>query len=810
MKVSLSWLREYVAIDMPVEALVDALTMAGLEVDAVNDRYRYLDTVRVGRVLAVEAHPNADRLKICRVDTGDGIRSVVCGAPNVAADQTIAIALPGTAFPDGSVLEPATIRGVQSAGMICSESELGLGTEASGIMVLEGAPALGSNLAEALGISDTTLDIDLTPNRPDCLSVMGVAREIAALQKTELEYPDFSLTDGDQRISDLTSVTVLDPGHCPRYTARLITDIRVAPSPFWLQDRLMSIGQRPINNIVDITNFVMMETGQPLHAFDFDRLEGKKLVVRTAAAGESFTTLDGKPRQLDPETLMICDGEKPVAVGGVMGGLNSEIEAHTRSVLLESAYFLPTSIRKTAKRLGLNTEASHRFERGVDPEGTIPALNRAARLMAELGGGRLVGGVIDEYPGTIAPKTVFLDVNRTNRLLGTALNRDQIREHLESIEFSVTPEGTDALAVRPPSFRVDIQRPEDLMEEVARLSGYNHIPTTFPVMAAAAPPGSRRLTTRDAIRKWMTGFGYMEAINYSFVSSSSCDRLLLDRQDPRRRTVQIMNPISDEQTEMRSSMIPGLLETMGRNLARQTRNLRVFEIGKVYMEGDGENTGNTASPAVETEMLAALWTGSRTDGTWHSAETACDFFDIKGTVEGLVSALGIAGIRFSSMPAGSCWYTRPGHTAVISAGGMQVGLVGELKPEVLAAYDLKKAAFIFELEVDRILPLIPEEKTFLAIPKFPAVTRDITLIIDRHIETGSVLEGVLSQGQQLIESLQLFDVYQGQPIPPEKKSISFRITYRSSERTLEDEKVNTLHEQITGRLIDAFDAGLPV
>ena len=802
MKVSLSWLSQYVAIDMSVEELVDALTMVGLEVETVSDRYAYLASVVVGRIVRIDAHPHADRLKICQVDIGDRVLAVVCGAPNVQTEMQVPLALPGTVFPDGSVLEKTTIRGVPSDGMICSAVELGLGSDASGVMSLDAALKTGTKLAEALGLNDKILDIDLTPNRPDCLSIIGVAREIAAIQQTDLTYPDFHLEDAGNQISDLTSVTIEAPEHCPRYAARLVTDITVAPSPFWLQDRLMSVGLRPINNIVDITNFVMMETGQPLHAFDFDRLAENRIVVRTATQGEKFITLDEKERDLSSETLMICDGEKPVAIGGVMGGLNSEIEDSTTRVLIESAYFNPVSIRKTAKKLGLNTEATHRFERGVDPEGTLKALNRAARLMADLGG-RIVEGLIDQYPAPATSKTVELHVSDTNRLLGTDLNRDQIRNILESIEFTVDPDGPETLVVRPPSFRVDITRPVDLMEEVARLSGYNNIPTTFPVMPAETREASKLMTSRSEVKRLMAGFGFAETINYSFVHRQSCDRLRLEPGDPRRKTIAILNPLSEDQAVMRTSLVPGLLETMGRNISRQEKNLRLFEVGKIYRT-DGRQT-----PAREIEMIAALWTGSRFDAAWHVKETACDFFDLKGVAEGLLRGLGVTDWTFTAMSVESCRYTKPGHTARIIAGDTLIGLAGEVHPRVLDNFGLKQTAFIFELDMDRLIALIPDKKLSKPIPKFPAVFRDITLIIDRDVEAASVLQSVESQGEELVESLQLFDVYQGDPIPAGKKSISFRITYRSSTKTLEDDVVNTLHGKITGRLIKAFDAGLP-
>jgi len=805
MKVSLSWLEDYTDINMAPADLADALTMAGLEVDSVSDRYAYLNGVIVGRVEAVAPHPNADKLRLCRVNTGNGRVSVVCGAPNVTEGMLAALAQPGTILPDGTRLEKSVIRGETSAGMLCSDAELGLGDDPGSIMSLEGALKEGTGLAQALGLSDTVFELDLTPNRPDCLSIIGIAREIAIIQKGSLKYPDYAIEDRADSIHQLTSVKIEAPDHCPRYAARLVENVKVAPSPFWLQNRLLSVGLRPINNIVDITNFVMMETGQPLHAFDFDNLTENRIVVRLAADGEKFTTLDGKERALGSEMLMICDGQKAVGVAGVMGGLNSEIEAHTTRVLIEGAYFNPVSIRRTSKKLGLNTDASHRFERGVDPQGCVRAVNRAAQLMVALGGGRLVDGLIDEYPNLQTAKPVALSVQRTNRLLGTDLDRNRIRELLESIEFKVEPNenNPDGLRVTPPTFRVDVARPEDLMEEVARLSGYNYIPTTFPAMPAKGRPPARRLQLRNRLKNLMLGFGFTEAIAYSFAHELSCDRLRIKKADIRRSMIHILNPLTEDQAVMRTSLVPGILETMRYNMARQIKNLKIFEIGKIFLKADQQVLPR------EPEMLIALWTGARTDASWHSREYPCDFFDIKGAAEALLQALKLKGIRFTAMADESCEYTRPGHTACIMAPDFQIGLVGEIHPQVSDNYDLKQTAFIFELDLEKIAGLIQETRSSQPIPRFPAIYRDITLIVSRGIETQTVLEAVENFREALIEQLHLFDVFEGDPIAAGKKSVSFRVTYRSPDKTLEDDDVNELHKSITERLLKAFDATLP-
>ena len=805
MKFSLSWLKDYLDVTMDPADLADALTMAGLEVDSVSNRYSYLDGVIVARVEEVNPHPNADKLSLCRVNTGENQVSVVCGAPNVKAGMYAPLAQPGTVLPDGIRLEKSVIRGETSEGMLCSDAELGLGDNPGGIMSLDSALQAGTGLAAALNLSDSVFELDLTPNRPDCLSIIGIAREIAVIQKSPLKYPDYAIEDKADTIHRLTSVKIDAPEHCPRYAARMVDNVKVEISPFWLQDRLLSVGLRPINNIVDITNFVMMETGQPLHAFDFENLAENRIVVRLAAAGEKFITLDEKERSLDSEMLMICDGEKAVGVGGVMGGLNSEIENETTRVLIEGAYFNPVSIRRTSKKLGLNTDASHRFERGVDPAGCVRAVNRAARLMADIGSGTLVDGIIDEYPKQQDVRDIELGVKRTNRLLGTDLNRKQIRELLESIEFKIDTVDNvgDRLKVTPPTFRVDVSRREDLMEEVARLSGYNNIPTTFPAMPAEGRRPDHRIRLRNQIKGLMSGLGFTEATTYSFVAEASCDRLRMKEGDPRRSMIHILNPLTEDQAVMRTTLVPGILETMRFNMARQIKNLRVFEIGKIFLKSDQQVLPR------EPEMLIALWTGARTDASWYSRETLCDFYDIKGAVEALMRALKVDSVRFTAMADKSCEYTRPGHTAQIMASGVQVGLVGELHPMVAENYDLKQAAFIFELDLEKMAGLIPETGNSKSIPRFPAIYRDITIIIDRKIESQTVLEAVENFQEELIERLHLFDVFEGDPIATGKKSVSFRITYRSPGKTLEDEDIADLHKSITERLLKAFDAALP-
>jgi len=804
MKISINWLNQYVPVDIPATELADKLTMAGLEVEGVSERFQYLDSVVVGKIMEVQPHPNADKLSLCQVNIGEQTITVVCGAPNAKAGMKTPCALPGAVLPNGFAIKKNTIRGEASEGMLCSDAELELGLDKSGLMVLRDELTEGVPLNTALNLSDTIFEIDLTPNRPDCLSFVGIAREIATMVNQPASRPEIKLPETSGRIDDFTSVTIKDPDLCPRYAARLITNISVAPSPFWLQDRLLSIGLKPINNIVDITNFVMMELGQPLHAFDFDQLAENRIIVRAARHNELFKTLDDKERRMTDDTLMICDGEKPVAVAGVMGGMNSEIKKNTTRVLLESAYFNPISIRKTAKRLALNTDAAHRFERGVDPEGTVTALDRAAQLIAKIGNGHLVGGLIDAHPSPSSVQSISLSVSKTNRHLGTDLNQSEITDYLQSVKFDVEIKDADTLSVLAPSFRVDVSRPEDLMEEVARLWGYNNIKTTFPKISGVTNLPNQSIKTKNIIQDMMAGYGFSESITYSFIAKDACDRLNLVENDERRLMLDILNPISEDQAVMRTSLIPGLLEAMNRNLSHQIKNLKIFELGKIFI-----SNGQAQQPT-ETEMLAGLWTGTRFNTTWHDKPVSCDFYDLKGVLEDFFHYFKMDRISFPKMEDALCRYTKAGHTAKILFDGNPFGLIGEVDTTVLNNFNIKQPAFIFELNINTFISNLKETKMFVPIPKFPFTDRDITLIVDNHVQAGDIMEKIKLFQEKLMEDICVLDVYSGKPIPVGKKSISLRIVYRSFTETLSDQQVNLVHQQLTDRIIQKFNATLPV
>jgi phenylalanyl-tRNA synthetase beta chain len=810
MKVSLSWLKEYTSVTGDPAEIAAELTMAGLEVEAVENRYAFLDKVVVGRVEAAEKHPEADRLSCCRVDVGGEILSIVCGAPNVKSGLMVACACVGAVLPGGLEIKKSKLRGVISQGMLCSNTELKLGIDGSGIMELSPDLIPGTPLAQALDLSDVTFEIDLTPNRPDCLSVIGVAREVAAARGTAFNPTSPTLlgaSPAGSGVSDLIQVGIHDPKLCHRYMAAMVMDVKVGPSPYWLQDRLESVGLTPINNIVDVTNFVMMEMGQPLHAFDYDFLTQKRIEVRRAGTKQAFVTLDSKTHTLDPDMLVICDGERPVGLAGVMGGENSEIIPETTCVLVESAYFDPVSVRRTAKLCGINSDASHRFERGVDPEGCARALSRAVALMVEVSGGTLVPGVVDTHPTAFAPLEIQLDTGALNRRLGTDLDDGQIRKILESVGFGITPSSPGVLAVGVPAFRVDVTRPEDLSEEIARLWGYDNIKTSFPMVPSLRQHPAPAIEFRESVKDMMNGFGFFESVNYSFTDAGMCGKLQLAPEDERWAMEKILNPISEEMSVLRTSLLPGLLETMGRNVAKQTDTLRIFEIGNIFLA-----TGQGVQPR-EKEMLAGLWTGSRSSVSWHGKAVASDFFDLKGVVEGVLDSLGIPAtdVVFSRAAEKDFPYFRKGCGAVVTMGETCLGNLGEIAPAVCTGFGLKQGAFVFELDMPSLLLAAPQAIVAQPLPRFPSVERDITMIVDDAVAAGDVCDDLLghTRDNPLVEDVFLFDVYQGAPLAEDRKSLSFRIVYRSSEKTLKEKKIKGLHSGISGWLIDRYDAALP-
>lgn len=796
MKVSLNWLKDYVEIRMGIAELTDLLTMAGLEVEGVTSVGEGFEKVVVAEIQSIRRHPNADRLSLVVAKTDMGKWSIVCGATNIREGQKVPLALVGAYLPNGAEIKKSKIRGERSEGMLCSEIELGLGQDASGIMILPSDIPLGMGLGEALGLKDILLDISVTPNRPDCLCVIGIAREIAALTHQRLKYPATSLPNQGEEIHQKTSVTILAPELCPRYVARMIEGVKIGPSPDWVRNRLEKVGIRSISNVVDVTNFVMMEYGQPLHAFDFELLEEGRIVVRRAKEGEEFITLDGVKRTLEGDMLMICDGVKPVAIAGVMGGLNSEIREQTETVLLESAYFDPMGNRRTSKRLGLETEASYRFGRGIDYGGCLTAANRAAQFIQELAGGKVVDGGVDQYPRPMRPGPIRLSVQRTNKVLGTEISSGKIKTYLKDLELDVESEEEDILTVTPPSFRGDLEREIDLAEEIARMDGYDKIPATLPKGSSFSGGENREILLERKALEVLIHHGYYEVITYSFASPASLDSIGLPADDPRRKPISILNPLTEDYSILRTSLIPGLLETARHNLSRKNSNLKLFELKKAFLPAKERRLPQ------EVRYLAGLATGLDADPHWALPSREVDFHDVKGCVEDLLEALQIKEVKFAG--AKDLPYLHPGRSARVSVGEVVLGVLGEAHPEVRNRYEIHGRLYLFEIDFEEILKRAVTGKQFRPLPKFPAVYRDLSLVVDEDLESEKIVEAIWTFRGPFIDEVHLFDVYQGTPIPPGKKSASYRIRYQSDDRTLTDEEVNEHHEGVISRLKDIF------
>lgn len=789
MIVTYNWLKEFVDFDFSPQELCDRLTMAGLEVDSLEEIGGQLDSVIVARLENVDPHPDADRLTVCQVNNGREVVQVVCGATNHKQGDLIALAQPGSVLPGEFKIKKSKIRGQVSQGMLCSEKELGLSDEAAGIMILPVDLPLGQPVFEALGLKDFQIEIGLTPNRPDCLSVVGVAREVAALSGAKLKLPNTLIAEIAKPITEQTSVTIDNSEGCPRYAARMIEGVKIGPSPDWMVRRLEAVGMRSINNIVDVTNYVMMELGHPLHAFDFRFLEEGRIVVKSARDQEVFVTLDDQQHRLTSDDLMICDGRRAVAMAGVMGGRNSEVQDDTTTVLLEAAYFKPTMIRRTSKRHGLHTESSHRFERGADIDMIPVALNRAAGLMAELGGGKVLSGVIDNYPQKLKLPVIELQRDKVEALLDIALDCATIQTLLESIGLEVDAgSSADSLSVRVPSFRPDIERDIDLIEEVARLYGYDRIPVTMPIGTVDAPLPPKRQKVQKLLRQIMVKTGFSEAMNYSFIAADAMKKIGLHATDDRHLHVPIMNPLSEDQAVMRTSLVPSLLETVSRNLNYRSLDLQLFELRPVFL-----SQGDHAA-CRENLTLTAVMSGRREPEGWAQTAQNVDFYDLKGVVEQIAAELYLPEVEFSA--AQTQEYFHPGKSCCFSIAGEVSGFLGEIHPEVLGRFAIDQPVYLFELDVEKLIHHAGEFAQFKPLSRYPVVIRDSALLLDETIQAAEVMAIIQTSKMKSLEDVTLFDLYTGKGIPQGKKSLAIRVRYRDQEKTLTEEEVSKFHDKL--------------
>jgi phenylalanyl-tRNA synthetase beta chain len=799
MKVSLKWLEEYVDTTLPPADLANRLTMAGTEVKGWQVIGGNWENIVVGQIIAINPHPSADRLTLPTVDLGTEQQTVVCGAPNLKLGDKVAFAHVGAQLIDGHSgqvirLKSAKIRGVVSSGMVCSEKELGISDSHEGIMVLPGGAPVGTPLVDYMG--DIIFDLEITPNRPDCLSVIGIGREVAALTGQKVHLPEVGYETAPLAIDRQISVDIVDPDLCPRYCASLITGVRVAASPRWMQQRLLACGMRPINNIVDITNYVMLEYGQPLHAFDYHQIRGKKIIVRRADDGEIIVTLDGVKRVLSRDTLVIADREQAVAIAGVMGGADTEVTEETTAILLEAANFNPASIYYTGNTLNLPSEARLRFERGISPELTIPALKRATQLIIQLAGGEAAKGLVDAYPGKQEPEPIRLSTGEVNSFLGVEFSIDQIKGALVSLGFDCQPAASASeVWVTAPYWRSDIHQPVDLIEEVARIIGYDQIPATMlggPVPRQDPDP---ILTLKQDVRRSLVGYGFQEVLTYSLTSLELLNKLLPEPHPLEPAPLRLANPMTADQEYLRPDLRANLLAALSANRRHETGGIRLFELGRVYLPRPEDLPG-------EPEVLCGLLTGPRFEESWHGGGEMVDFFDAKGVVDGLLSRLGVE----ASFEPGEDESLHPSKQAAIAIDNNIVGVIGELHPKVLDAFDISGAVYLFEINLTALLPFTPGHKLFQPIPRFPAIVRDIALVIDSGVAHRQVQH--IITGFPLVSQVALFDVYAGGQLPPGKKSLGYRITFQSPTHTLTDEEVNKVLEQILNKLSAQFGATL--
>ena len=844
MRVSLKWLHDYVDLTLPPEELAHRLTMAGVETAAIYRIGASWERIYVGQVIALRAHPNADRLQLVEVDYGKGqTKTVVTGAFNLKVGDKVPFADVGARLIDPYsperrefVLKPAKLRGVVSEGMVCSERELGLGEDHAGIMILSPEARVGAPLADELG--DVILDLDVTPNQVHCMSMLGVAWEVAALTGQQVRVPRTDYTPAGAPADELVRVQIADPALCPRYSAIVIRGVAVGQSPKWLQERLLAAGLRPINNVVDVTNYVMLEWNQPLHAFDYDKIRGKRIVVRRAGEGERLITLDGVDRELTPDVLAIADEAGAVAIAGVMGGADSEVTSETTNVLLESANFNPISIRRTSRALRLPSEASRRFERGLPPQQTVPAARRAAQLIQRVAGGEIAPGVVDAYPEPAPPLSIVLRPEEVRRILGMDFSLAEIAGVLGSLGCEIA-EQEGALLVTAPPYRTDVLLPADLIEDLIRVVGYDKLPSTMPDGPLPEPAVDEAWAREVLIRRIMVGCGFEEVIPYTLTSRQRLGRLLpragrvtgsqsymapsrevpaqpgdplaaaiTDRLAPLNvEPVAILNPLSADLECMRTTAFASLLETLSTNLRRVDRDVRLFEVGRIYLPREGDLPE-------ERQVLTAVMGAYQSGRRWGSREEV-DFFDLKGVAETLLARLRVADVIYRPVVHP---IFHPAKAAAIALGppaeggavhpDQVVGVLGEVAEAVREAFDVDERAFLLGLDLSRLLPAALAQPVYEPLPRFPAVVQDTAVVLDVTVPSEAVEAIIRRAGQPLVKSVELFDVYQGDPIPAGRRSLAYHIVYQSPERTLTDREVAAVHQQIEQALVGELKAQL--
>ena len=804
MNTPLSWVKAYVPdLDCTSQEYMDAMTLSGTKVEGYEELSKNLDKIVVGKILKIEKHPDADKLIICQVqinEEGENVQ-IVTGAPNVSEGDKVPVVLDGgrvagsahdnTPHPDGIKIKKGKLRGVESFGMMCSIGELGSSTDfypdaaPDGIYILSDNKEykdakIGSSVPELLGLNDSVFEYEVTSNRVDCFSVLGIAREAAATFDKKFVPPVVTKTGNAEDVNSMISVEVKDADLCKRYVARIVKNIKLAPSPEWMQRRLAACGIRPINNLVDITNYVMEEYGQPMHAYDLDSISGNKIIVRRANEGETFQTLDGQERNLDPSILMICDAEKPIGIAGIMGGDNSKITDNVKTMLFEAACFDGTNIRLSGKKLGMRTDAQAKFEKGLDPNTAMEAIDRACQLIEELGAGEVVGGYVDEYPVVNKPVKVGYDPDKINKLLGTDVDEATMVSYFKKIDFEVD-EVNRELTI--PTWRQDIHCLADVVEEVARFYGYDNIPTTLPTGEATKGKLPLKLRIENIARNVAEQFGFSEGMSYSFESPKVFDKLKLDKEDRLRQGIVITNPLGEDYSIMRTSTLNGMLSSLSTNYNRRNKDVRLYEIGNIYIP---KALPLTELPDERTQFTLGMY------GTG-------DFFDLKGIVEEFLEKVGMKGLETYDPKAGKT-FLHPGRQANIVYDGSVIGYLGEVHPDVLDTYSIGDRAYIAVIDMPEVVSRATFDIKYTGIAKYPAVTRDISMVMDKGIMVGQVEDVIRKCGGKLLEDLKLFDIYEGSQIKEGCKSVAYSISFRAKDRTLADQDVNTIMDKIIKNL----------
>lgn len=799
MNTALSWIKAYVPdLECTAQEYTDAMTLSGTKVEGYEKLDKNLEKIVVGQIKTIEPHPNADKLIVCQVDVGNEMIQIVTGAPNVKEGDKVPVVLDGgkvagghdgSPLPENGIkIKKGKLRGVESFGMMCSIEELGSSKEMypdapeNGIYILKEDAPVGADAVEVLGLHDVVFEYEITSNRVDCYSVLGIAREAAATFRKEFKAPEVKMTGNEEDIHDYLSVEVRDDELCPRYCARMVKNIKLGPSPEWMQRRLAASGIRPINNIVDITNYVMEEYGQPMHAFDYDLLAKHQIIVQRAGDKEQFQTLDGQMRTLDSSMLMICDGEKSVGIAGIMGGENSKITDDVQTMVFEAACFDGTNIRLSAKKLGLRTDASGKFEKGLDPNNAEEAVNRACQLIEELGCGEVVGGMIDHYPVKKEEKRVVFDPESINALLGTNLSKEQMLSYFEPLELKYDKEAEELII---PTFRQDIECGADVAEEVARFFGYDNIPTTLPSGEATTGKLSFKLRIEEVAKDIAEFCGFSQAMTYSFESPKVFDKLLMPKDSKLRETVTIMNPLGEDYSIMRTTPLNGMLTSLSTNYNRRNKNVRLYEIGNIYLP--------KALPVTELPEERTQFTlGMYGEG---------DFFTMKGVVEEFFDKVGLHE-KISYDPNAGRSFLHPGRQANIVYRGNVVGYLGEIHPAVTDNYAIGERVYIAVIDMPFIVEYASFDRKYTGIAKYPAVTRDISMLMKKEILVGQVEEIIEEKGGKLVESYHLFDLYEGSQIEEGYKSVAYSIVFRAADHTLEEKEVSAAMEKILTALED--------